>query len=114
MALIDDFSMWDGDKNVLMYREEKRFQPQGFRPEQLMATALDPRTKILYGIEDNEHEGLWIIVSRRAADIAVPKQARQCRVSQYQSQCRVFDVQLAHAAPSSAMASKIIERSMLQ
>lgn len=50
-------------KNVLAYRKGKRDQPQGFQREQLMATAFDPRTKIFYGIEGYEHEGLWSIVS---------------------------------------------------
>lgn len=42
-----------------------------------MATMLDPRTKMLYRIEDYELEGLWIIVSRRAVEIAGARQAGQ-------------------------------------
>ena len=54
---------------MLMYREGKRRQPEGFRPEQLMATALDLRAKWLYGIEEHEHDKLWVIVCRRPAEI---------------------------------------------
>ena len=39
-----------------------------------MVTDLDLRTKILYRIEGYEHEGLWTIVFRRAAEVAVAKE----------------------------------------
>ena len=56
---MEDFnSKWGSGKNVLIYREGKQRQPQEFQPEQVMVTALDLRTKIQYGIEDYEHEGL--------------------------------------------------------
>ena len=49
--MIDVFNnMWGSSKIVLTYREEERRQPQGFRPKQLMVTALNPRMKILYGL----------------------------------------------------------------
>jgi len=85
---------------VLMYREGKRRQPHGFRREQLMANELDPRTKIVYGIENYEHEGLWTIVSRRAAEIAVVKKVGKAgaTVSPAVSGVR----RAAHAASSSA------------
>lgn len=60
-----------------------------------MTTALDPHThtKILWGIEDYEHEGLWTIVSRKIVKIWGPNRpARQ--EPQYHLLCRVFDVQL--------------------
>ena len=66
-AFIDDFNnRWGSGKNVLTYREGKRRQPQGFRSKHLMATSLDPRTKVLYEIEDYEHEGVLTILPRRA------------------------------------------------
>ena len=78
-AFIDDFNnRWGSGKNVLTYREGKRRQPPGFRSKHLMATVLDPRTKVLYEIEDYEHEGLLTILPRRAAEIAVTKQAGGC------------------------------------
>ncbi|CAM9510763.1 unnamed protein product, partial [Ascophyllum nodosum] len=38
-----------------------------------MATALDPRCKMLYGVLPNEHEGVWQAVAIAAADIAKSK-----------------------------------------
>lgn len=40
-----------------------------------MATVLDPRTKILYGIEDYELEELWTIMFQRAVKFVVVKKA---------------------------------------
>lgn len=54
-ALVKDFSnRWGSGKNVLTYSEGKRCQLQILRPEQLMTTALDPDTKILYGVEGHD------------------------------------------------------------
>ncbi|CAM9886015.1 unnamed protein product, partial [Ascophyllum nodosum] len=53
-----DFNNRFGDgSDILTFREGPRRQPQGFRKVQVMATALDPRCKMLYGVLPNEHEG---------------------------------------------------------
>lgn len=100
-ALIEDFyNRWGSDKNVLTYRQRKRWRPQGTRSEHLMETALNPRTKILCGIQDNEHGELWTIVSRRTARVAVTKQVGHAGATVSPA---VSDVRLAaHAASSSA------------
>lgn len=62
---------------MLTYREGKRRQAQGFLSEKLMATVLDPHTKVLYKIEGYEHKVLRTILSRRATEIAAIKQTGQ-------------------------------------
>ena len=81
-------------------QREKAAPASGFRPEQLIVTTLDPRTNVLYEIENYDHEGLWTIVSRRAAEIAVANQAGQAdtTVSPAMSGVR----RAAHGASSSA------------
>ena len=57
-VLMEAFNkMWRSGKNVLTYREGKWCQLQRFRPEQLIATALDPCTTIFYEIEDLRPRG---------------------------------------------------------
>ena len=69
-ALAKDFdSRFGNGSNILTFREAPRRQPRGFRKVQIMATALDPRCKMLYGILPNEHEGVWQAVAMAAADI---------------------------------------------
>lgn len=46
-------NIWGGGKNILTLREESG--------PSLMATVLDSRTKIFYGIEGYEHERQWIL-----------------------------------------------------
>ncbi|CAN0442995.1 unnamed protein product, partial [Ascophyllum nodosum] len=71
-----DFNNRFGDgSDILTFREGPRRQPQGFRKVQVMATALDPRCKMLYGVLPNEHEGVWQAVAMAAADIAKSTQA---------------------------------------
>ncbi|CAN0217747.1 unnamed protein product [Ascophyllum nodosum] len=75
-ALAKDFNNRFGDgSDILTFREGPRRQPQGFRKVQVMATALDPRCKMLYGVLPNEHEGVWQAVAMAAADIAKSTQA---------------------------------------
>ena len=75
-ALAKDFDNRFGDgPDILTFREGPRRQPQGFRKVQVMATALDPRCKMLYGVLPNEHEGVWQAVAMAAADIAKSTQA---------------------------------------
>ena len=58
-ALAKDSDNRFGDgSDILTFREGPRRQPQGFRKVQVMATALDPRCKMLYGVLPNEHEGV--------------------------------------------------------
>ena len=75
-VLAKDFNNRFGDgSDILTFREGPRRQPQGFRKVQVMATALDPRYKMLYGVLPNEHEGVWQAVAMAAADIAKSTQA---------------------------------------
>ena len=70
-ALAKDFDNRFGDgSDILTFRKGPRRQPQGFRKVQVMATALDPRCKMLYGVLPNEHEGVWQAVAMAAADTA--------------------------------------------
>ena len=75
-ALAKDFHNRFGDgSDILTFREGPRRQPRGFRKVQVMATAFDPRCKMLYGVLPNEHEGVWQAVAMAAADIAKGTQA---------------------------------------
>ncbi|CBJ33910.1 conserved unknown protein [Ectocarpus siliculosus] len=75
-ALMADFTnRWGDGSNILEYREGKRRQPQGFKRKQVYATALDPRAKHLYGIQQREHAGVWRAVASAAVDIALGKHA---------------------------------------
>ena len=71
-ALRDDFiNRWGDGRDILTYAEGNRRQPRGFKPVQVLATALDPRTKILWGAEENEKAGVWKLVQEEAVKIAV-------------------------------------------
>jgi hypothetical protein len=45
--------------NITTYQSVSRNQPRGFYPQQVCATALDPRTKNLKCIPRNERESVW-------------------------------------------------------
>ena len=73
-ALAKDFeSRFGNGSDILTFREGLRRQPRGFRKVQVLATALDPRCKMLYGVLPNEHEGVWQAVAMAAADITKSK-----------------------------------------
>ena len=73
-ALAKDFESRFGNRSdILTFREGQRRQPRGFRKVQVIATALDPRFKMMYGVLPNEHEGVWQVVAMAAADIAKSK-----------------------------------------
>eukprot|EP00752_Nemacystus_decipiens_P015390 g13723.t1 len=73
-ALWEDFlNRWGDGSNILEYREGKRRQPQGFKLQQVCATAVDPRAKHLYGIRPAEHASVWRAVATKAVDIAAEK-----------------------------------------
>ena len=75
-ALAKDFDNRSGDgSEILTFREGPRRQPQGFRKVQVMATALDPRCKMLYGVLPNKQERVWQALAMAAADIAKSTQA---------------------------------------
>ena len=53
--LLEDFNeRWGDGKTNLVYEEGKRRHPQGFKTIQILFTALDPRTNILHGFNDDE------------------------------------------------------------
>lgn len=73
-ALWKDFkNRWGDGSSILEYREGKRRQPQGFKLQQVFATALDPRAKHLYGIRPEEHGGVWRAVASKTVGIAIEK-----------------------------------------
>ncbi|CAB1105140.1 unnamed protein product [Ectocarpus sp. CCAP 1310/34] len=67
----DFINRWGDGRNILIYKEGRRRQPGGFKPVQVLATALDPRTKILYGVDEDEKADVWKLVEEEAVKIAV-------------------------------------------
>lgn len=62
-ALHKDFiNRWGDGSDILTYKEGPRRQPRGFKSVQVLATALDPRTKMLYGNSDDQHADVWKLV----------------------------------------------------
>lgn len=52
-------------------------QPRGFQPERVLATALDPRTKILHGVPTGEVDGVRELVVERETGIMTAKTAKK-------------------------------------
>lgn len=50
---------WGDTSGIITYKEDPRRQPQGFRPEQVMRIVLDRQCKMLYGVPDTGHDGVW-------------------------------------------------------
>ncbi|CAM9251388.1 unnamed protein product [Choristocarpus tenellus] len=69
--MLRDFQCWWGDGTgvATSLSDGPEGQLGGFRRRQLLATALDPRTKILYGVPESEHMGIWELVVMEAADV---------------------------------------------
>lgn len=71
-ALQGDFNRrWGDGHDVLTHQEGPRRQPCGFRKEQVLATAMDPRSKSLYGIDAYEHPDVWQAVADATVEIAL-------------------------------------------
>ncbi|CAN0246127.1 unnamed protein product, partial [Discosporangium mesarthrocarpum] len=64
--MLGNFESWWGDGNVVTPREGRGDAPVGFSRGQVLATALDPRTKVLYGIPEEEHPAVWDMVVMEA------------------------------------------------
>ena len=73
LALFDDFNrLWGDGSAILQYRAGPRQQPLGFKRWQLVATALDWRTKnVLYDLDDDEKDGLWELVVKETAALVL-------------------------------------------
>lgn len=57
--LLQDFhSCWGGGSKVVTYKKGPQRQPQGFRQEKVIMTALEPRCKMLYSVRNTEHDGV--------------------------------------------------------
>lgn len=70
--LLKDFNChWDDGSGIMTYKESPRYQQQGLSLQQALASALRPRCKMLYGVSDTKHEGVWRTVVQAAADIAL-------------------------------------------
>ena len=71
-ALHKDFiNRWGDGSKILTYTEGPRRQPRGFKSVQVLATAVDPRTKLLYGISEDQHADVWKLVRTEAVKIAL-------------------------------------------
>ena len=74
-ALWKDFvNRWGDGTATLKYKEGPRRQPQGFKLVQVLATALDPRTKCLFPILAEEQPAVWKAVIEAAVDVALEKE----------------------------------------
>ena len=71
----DFVSRWGDGTNMLTYTEGNRKQPRGFKSVQVLATAIDPRTKHVCGISEGQHADVWKLVQTEAGKIAL--QTRQ-------------------------------------
>ena len=73
VALQKDFvNRWGDGRNILTYTEGLRRQPRGFKPVQVLATALDPRfPKDLYGINDEDKPKVWNFVQEETVKIVM-------------------------------------------
>lgn len=52
-------------------------QPCGFKREHVLATAMDPRSKGLYGIDEDEHPAVWDAVANEAVKVAMEAKAAE-------------------------------------
>ena len=82
LALLDDFNrLWGDGSAILQYRSIPRQQPQGFKRWQLIATALDWRTKnVLNGLDEDEKAGLWELLVKETVALVLEemKAPRTC------------------------------------
>ena len=77
-TLLKDFdSRWGDESVVVRYKGDPSRQPQGSRPEQVMATSLNPRCKMLYGVPDTEYDDVLRAVTQNAADIGMTRDKRR-------------------------------------
>ena len=73
-ALNKDFiSRWGEEADLPNYTEGIRRQSSGFKLVQVLATAFNPRTKPLSGIDDYVKRMVWNLVQDEALNIAVAK-----------------------------------------
>lgn len=57
----------------MTYKEGPQRQPDDIRSEQAMATALDRRCKMLYGVLETEHDDVCRALTLAAADIVIER-----------------------------------------
>lgn len=83
-ALAADFDRhWGDGTSVLRYYKTgpgsgPRQQPRGFKRWQLVATALDWRTKdVLFGFTDDEKDGLWELVVKETTALVLVEEERK-------------------------------------
>ena len=67
----DFINRWCEGRDILEYKEGRRWHPQIFKRVQVCVTALDPRCKDLYGIRPQEHAAVWKAVSREAVKLTL-------------------------------------------
>ena len=69
----------DGSR-ICSYDEGPRRQPRGFFPDQVCATALDPRTKDLVGVPESEKQTVWDLLKQRVVSRMMQVQAQSMTV----------------------------------
>ena len=67
----DFVNRWGDGSDILTYTEGVRRQPRGLKPVLVLATALDPRTKMLYGVADDEKADVWKLVPKETVKVAL-------------------------------------------
>ncbi|CAM9620525.1 unnamed protein product, partial [Hapterophycus canaliculatus] len=71
-ALKADFGhRWGNGTDVLTEMEGPRRQPKAFKKLQVLSTAMDPRSKSLYGIDEMDHPEVWDAVAAAAVEIGL-------------------------------------------
>jgi hypothetical protein len=72
VSLQEDFdARWGDGSDICAERVGHRNRPLGFIHEQVLATALDPRTKLLSGVPDEEHEQVWDLLEDKLGSLYI-------------------------------------------
>ncbi|CAM9665205.1 unnamed protein product [Sphacelaria rigidula] len=77
-ALKADFDhRWGDGNDVLTKSEGPRRQLKAFKKLQVLSTAMDPRSKSLYGIDEVEHPEVWDAVVAAAVEIGLANETAE-------------------------------------
>ena len=76
--MLEVFNTKFGDgTRICDYVEGPKRQPKGYYPDQVCATAVDPRTKILQGIPESEKPEVWELLKNRCVEYMMKDYADQ-------------------------------------
>jgi hypothetical protein len=70
---------WGDGSNICVPCEGPKRQPKGFTTNQVIATALDPRTLHLYGVPKEEHPEVWATVRKALIKVIAAAEEEQQR-----------------------------------